>query len=267
MRVCILFTYFCILSFSAEAEDYTLARAREKALENSAAVRKAELSVRTASLDRVSAVADFFPSLSASGSMGAAYPKTVPTGEESGFDTSASVGLSANQTIFSGGSSRIIAMQQNTIQGMDAQEVFRAARLTVLADANTRYLAVLEKAQKKEAADKDLEAAGRRLELARARFETGRADRSELLQVESSYAAKDAAAVRARYEADISRRSFASLLGVSADFNLADLDEGEYTSLWETCAALSMNEIDGKAALLLKYGEDKNPDLLRKDLA
>ncbi|MDR3295893.1 MAG: TolC family protein, partial [Clostridiales Family XIII bacterium] len=91
LTVCILFTYFCILSFSAAAEDYTLARAREKALENSAAVRKAELSVRTASLDRVSATADFFPSLSATGSMGASYPKAAPA-DESGFDTSASVG-------------------------------------------------------------------------------------------------------------------------------------------------------------------------------
>jgi outer membrane protein TolC len=56
-------------------------------------------------------------------------------------------------------------------------------------------------------------------------------------------------------------------LGVAANFTLQDLDEGEYEALWKTCAALGMNEIDGKAALLLKYGEDKNPDLLRKDLA
>jgi outer membrane protein TolC len=254
-----------VAPLSAQPEILTLPRARELALQNSFAVKKAELAITSSGLDREALVSDFMPVLSAQGSLSAGYPVS-PMSDNSVFDTSAGYGVSLNQKIYSGGT-RINALRQNAVQALDVREALRSARLSVLGDTDTRYLGVLESLRKKEAADKDLEAAGRQLELAEALVSVGRLDGSGLLKARSSFASKRTAAVQARYDLVVSSRKLASHLGIAGEFAIAPLDEGVHAVLSELLAAMDMDRLDGLARELAARAGAGNPDLLRKDLA
>jgi outer membrane protein TolC len=258
MKKAVVFFLHTCLAGSLFAQTLTLPTARELALERSVSVKKAKLSIKSSLLDKEVLTSDFFPALSAQGSVSAS--------DNAISDTTASYGLSLNQKLYSGGT-RITALRQNAVESLDAQEVLRSARLEVLSDADERYLGVLEKQQKKDAAEKDLEASALQLELAEVKFSSGQLDRSGLLKAQSTFASKQAAAVQARYDLAVSKRKLSSLLGISSDFEIIPFKDDDYASLIELLGGMDPVRLDALSRELLARGRSQNPGLRRKDLA
>lgn len=255
--------FFAAILPTANAADVAtgsidLATARQTALAVSETIKQAELAVRTARLGETSAVAEFLPSASANGGL------SSPVGGSADFYVTPSVGVSVSQTLFSGGS-RTAALKSASTSVKKAEAALASARLSVIADVDTRYLDALQTKKNYEAALVDLEAANKRLDLAKAKKAAGALAEDEFLSTQSTWASKNTAAVQAKYAAEASRRKLASLL--KTDAAPVPLDDASFLPLLAAIQPLAAADLDGLVQKLYRAAQASNPDLLQKELA
>ena len=239
----------------------TLEEARSLALKTNKTVLKAELSIRSSLYDREAAVADFLPVLSATGSLGGSYPSV----SKDPLDTSSAVGLSLSQTLFAGGE-KIAALRKTGQLSLQAEAALKSTRIAALKDLDAQYLDVLEKQEKKAAADKDLEASTKQLEIAEAKYQANVLDKASFLESKSTLATKKTAAVQASYNLTVSRVKFASLVGLKDELSLAALDRAFFDSLGRFFRDLSIERVDALLDGFYRAGRLENPDLRQKEL-
>lgn len=160
-------------------------------------VRAAEADLAAATSDVGIETANLLPTVSLVGSLGqqAQHPRDLGEGSSTYFN----IGPSLHWPVFSGGSIRA------QIRGANARTDAAAARyekavLEALADSETaanRYAAARTALDERDTARARRAAA---LEMTRERFEKGDADKVEVLEAESTYAAADRARVGAAQE-------------------------------------------------------------------
>ncbi len=247
-----------LIAAGASAATMTLEEARKAALERSRAVARAEIAVRQAQLDEQAAAWNLGPSLSASASWSASVKDGAPAlGDPS-------LGLSASQTLFSGGSVTA-ALKIARLQTAEAEDSLRAARIAVLKEIDARFLDVLEKKRTYGAAAVAREAAEKQLDIARAKKEAGKLAEADYLQSQSTWATKRTSETQARWAVETSMKSLASYLGRAAE--PAELDEAVYSSLASSVVAAAGKDLDSFAAALYAKGRRADPDLAKLDAA
>lgn len=246
------------LAAAVAAAPVDLAAARETALRKSEPVRQAKLAADSAALSERSALADLFPSLSAGGGVSASSK------DWSAVEYVPSASLTANWTLFSGGTGRN-ALRSAALETAQAAEALRAARLAVVAETDARYLDALKTARTYETALKDLQAADRKLEIAAAKKEAGTLSEPDYLQTLASRATKRTAAVQAKWAAEASARKLSAYLGTAAE--ASPLDDAYYGDLARRVGERARNDPEALAKAFYALGRAADPDLRSKEAA
>lgn len=242
----------------AAAAPMTLAEARKAALEKSGAVAQAANAVGSARYGEISAKADFLPSVSASGSL------TASSSDWASISATPTAGLSASQTLFSGGT-RINALKSAELETKKTEEALRAARLGVIAETDARFLDALKTKRTYETALKDLEAAEKKLEIAQAKKTAGTLSETDFRSAQSSWAAKNTAAIQAKWAAAASSRKLGSYVGAAIE--PAALDDASYGALAKKVKEKAEADLDAFVAGLFAKGRAADPGLRQKAAA
>jgi len=250
---------FCFAGAAfAAAAPVSLAEARKIAIEKSQTVRQAEIGIASSKQSERSAFADFLPSLSANGGYSIAFPGG------SSVTATPSVGLSAGQTLFSGGA-KVNALKSARLQSAQAEETLRASRLSVIAETDARYLGALKAERTYETAVKDLEAAEKRLEIAKAKRAAGTLADTDYLQTQASWSTKRTAATQSKWAAEASRRKLDSYLGTNTE--IEPLDDAEYGALAAAVRKRAETDLDSLVKSLYAKGRAADPDMRKKEAA
>lgn len=243
---------------AADLPRIDLGAAREAALAASETMAQAQLAIRSSLLGEKSAKIDFLPSASANAGLSA------PIGGSEDFYATPSVGVSASATLYSGGA-RNAALKSAIVTTTKAEAALAAARLSVIAEADTRYLDTLETEQSYAAALADLEAADKRLELALGKKAAGALAEDEFLSTQSTWASKKTAAVQAKYAAAASRKKLAALLKTTAAPE--PLDDASFRPLIAAIQSRSEADLDSLIRKLYLAARSANPDLRQTELS
>jgi len=247
-----------VVAAGAGAVPVTLAEARKLAVEKSQTVAQAQLAVKSAKYGEISAQAEFLPSISGSGGLSAS------SADWAALTTTPSIGLSASQTLFSGGT-RINALKSAQFTTTQNIEALRAARLSVIAETDTRFLDALKTKRTYETSLKDLEAAEMKLEIAKAKKEAGTFAETDFLSTQSSWATKKTASVQAKWAAAASERKLDSYLGKTVES--IPLDDAEYGTLAKTVKEKAEADLDAFVKALYDKGRAADPGLRKKEAA
>jgi len=255
-----------LLSPLAHAEgELTLQRARELSLAGSATLRSAQLAVDGATLAAKAQGYAALPSLGASAGGSYDYGRLM-----AGQDTAASAAtgilqVSATQTVFDGGKNS--ALVKKTDLATDAaRESLRAARLSLIGQADAAFYALLGAAASVDAAQSDLDAALQRQSIAQAKIDAGILSRSDFLQTQADTAGYETSLILARKTLASAKSRLASLTGLPPATALAAVDFSSYESLLTRLGSLGEAGIDGLTASLTQLARGSSPTLRGYDL-
>ncbi len=231
---------------------------RARTLANSAAVKKAGITVDTALLVEKGQSYSVYPSISAQTGAGFSYGESVAG--------SFSLGLTVSEKIYDGGKSAILAAVA-ALATETARATARAAILSALQTADQAYFAVLEADASVEAASIDLEAGRTALGLAQGRFAAGIATKSEVLKAESDLAAKETSLAQARSTRKTAAARLASLTGLAPATVLQTVDFDGNEDLTRKIADLDEKSAESFIARLLAAATKNSPSLQADRLA
>ena len=241
-------------------EPLSLEQARRLVLANSAALRKAELAVETATLAEKAQAFKRLPSISAGA--GGTYDYSAAPADGLG----ASARLSVSQAVYDGG--KLASLSRSaSVAVRAAAEAARAVRVSLVGQADEAFYTALKAASSVEAAERDLEAAALRLGLAKARAEAGLIAGSDYLQAESEAAARETALIKARRALASARARLASMTGQSAAVEPEPVEFSAYDGLLARLSALDDGAVGGVSGELLAIAIEENPSLAGYALA
>ena len=239
-----------------QAQPLGLQKARELALAKSALLRKAQLAVDQAALVKKAQDYQFLPSLSASVGGSSGYG----SGESFADSLGSTAALSASATVFDGGNNAALSKKYD-LATQAAQESLRSQRITIIDSVDAAFFAVLEDMASLDAAASGQAAAKLRLQIAQAKSEAGALSKADLLETESEMASYESTLVTARKALASARAKLASLTGLPAPTELAQIDFASYDSLLAKLGSLDDKGIDTLVADLVAMSKASSPTL------
>ena len=177
-------------------------------IDESSAVKSAELAVRRAKLSEYYSWAGYLPGVSASYGYnwsGVELPEDLGALDE---ESSWSVGISANWTLFSG-TSRISSIKSSSSAYRAAQINLESVRRNLESNIRNKYRTLKEAEVRLRLADVRLEDAALNSSLFREKYELGDCTLLELLQAELSLREAEAEVVSARFDYNIAAAELA----------------------------------------------------------
>lgn len=247
----------------AEAEELSLAKAREAALANSRPLKEAGLTVDSALVAERKQGYSFLPSISASAGASASYSSASKASLSDSLGASAKVSVS--QSVWDGSALLLAAIDK--IATKSAREAARAAYFDALDSVDEAYFAVLEDEAIVEAAKSDLESARLGLFIAEAKLAAGTITKTDYLEAESEASAKETSLSQAGRDLSIASRKLASLTGLKLPLSLEKVDFGAYDGLIQRLSAYSEESADALAASLRQAAYAANPSLAESALS
>jgi len=243
-RIILIITLLGCLILGAETAEQTLSLtdARSIALQNNSDYQAQLQAVESAKWAKTQALSSFLPSLSLS----AAYlymdpAQTVTTGAGSitlnhDFRT---FGLSLSQPIFLGG--KIWQGYQIAKISFEMAELsLQNQKLTLLAEVDNRYLALLQTKSLLEMTEIDYQSARKNLEIAQLKFDSSLISKADYLKFQSRQASKEVSLLQAQAAMQLAQLNLRNYLGI------------EYMPLPE-----ALEGIDDDPGMLLLDGFDK----------
>ncbi|WP_158278661.1 TolC family protein [Rhodohalobacter mucosus] len=209
MRIILLtasLLFFPTLLFS-QVQTITIEDAIDIALENNYQLKQAENNLTLSRVQERSAIADFFPNLSASASRGRNIGRQFDntTGEFGDFTiNSFGAGLSSGLTIFNG-FSNINSLRAAQHETLSREEQLQRVRENIIFNTASRYLQYLLSQQLLEIAEETLQTSEQQLEQVRAQVEVGARPTVDLLNQESIVAGNELQVVNRRNDLNFSR--------------------------------------------------------------
>jgi outer membrane protein len=245
--------------FAGAGEALTLQRARALTLSRSATLRSALFAVDAASLAAQAQGYAALPSLAVSAGVAYGYPPTAAS-DQTGNSLDASAAISATMTVFDGGKTSAL-VEEYGVATEAARESLRSARVSLIGQADAAFFAVLEAQASVDAAASDLKAAESRQAVARAKIEAGSLSESAYLQSEADTAGYVTTLVLARKTLSSAKARMASLTGLPATTDLAQIDFSSYAGLLAKLSALDEAGIDALANEVLALAKANSPAL------
>lgn len=209
MRIILLTASLLILPslLFAQVQTITIEDAIDLALENNYQLKQAENNLTLSRVQERSAIADFFPNLSANASRGRNVGRQFDntTGDFGDFTiNSFSTGLNSSVTIFNGFNNinSLRAAQQETLS---REEQLQRVRENIIFNTSSRYLEYLLTQQLLEIAQETLQTSMQQLEQVRAQVEVGARPTVDLLNQESIVAGNELQVVNRRNDVNFIR--------------------------------------------------------------
>ena len=263
--VCVVCGYLLILclflfsGLSVFAQTLNLEQARALALANSRSLAKHELAIRTSILDERNQLFSMLPKVSADYNISSYYLRDwVFKNPVETFSAGAS--FSVTQIIFQGGKGFI----QKAISAIAVENVRLDALseyFNVLDTADNAYYAVLEAAAALEAEESSLQAATLGLSIAEVRQSNGIINRGDYLKALADKEARENSRNQARRALALSMTKFKSLIGISENVELEQIDFSAYEDLLERLSNISDEEADALYGRLWKIVASDSPSL------
>lgn len=190
-----------------QMQTITIEDAIDLALENNYQLKQAENNLTISRVQERSAIADFFPNLSANASggrnIGRQFDNT--TGDFGDFTiNSFSTGLSSNVTIFNG-FSNINSLRAAQSETLSREEQLQRVRENIIFNTASRYLQYLLSQQLLDISEETLQTSLQQLEQVRAQVEVGARPTVDLLNQESIVAGNELQVVNRRNDLNFSR--------------------------------------------------------------
>jgi outer membrane protein TolC len=246
---------------SLHAEELTLEKAKEIALNNNPELLAQQQAKESANWEAKNALMGFAPSANLSGNytkFEPPYPPMAPGAGEQ--EDSKSYGFSINQPIFNGGKIWYgYKMQKDAAHIADYN--LQSQILSTIADVESKYFSVLENKRLLQIAQKDLEASRKHLEIAKVRYDTGTLSKGDYLNMQSQTASKEVTLIQMQNYYEISKIDLANFLQVAPDFTLNEVNVESYTSQLEDIQSMSVEEIETLKKKVIQTGLEENPTL------
>lgn len=214
-----------------QARTLTIEDAIEIALENNYQLKQAENNLTLSRAQERSALADFFPNLSANASRGRNVGRQFDntTGDFGDFTiNSFSTGLNSSVTIFNG-FNNINSLRASRHETLSRQELLQRVRESIIFNTSSRYLQYLLSQQLLEIAEETLDTSQQQLEQVRAQVEVGARPTVDLLNQESIVANNELQVVNRRNDVNFSRLQLVRTLQIDPlgeyQFVTPELDE------------------------------------------
>jgi outer membrane protein len=257
MAMAILFISALAAPAAKADEALTLQKARELALSRSSTLRKAELTVDSASLAARAQGFAVLPSLSASASGSLDYTgATASLSDAAG----ASAKLSASETLFDSGRTPALVKKYG-LATEAAREALRGTRVSLVGDADAAFFSTLEAAASVDAASSDLDAAKLRLEIAQAKADAGALSKADYLQTQAESSSYETALSNARKTLASARAKLASLTGLPPSTALQRIDFASYDAVMRKLSALDDAATDRLASDIADMARKNSPAL------
>lgn len=261
-RLIVLSALLWIPALTAAAVDaasgsISLEEARAQALARSTTLSQAANRLAMAANSEGIALSSFFPQLTAGVSLNTNAAELLEGTSEP------KLSLVASQNLVSSGS-RWFTLKGARLATRQEAASLAASRLSVLAELEENWFAVLNAEDKLAVAELKQESAQRALELAEKREAMGLSPRSTLLQARSKAASAHSEALEARFTLQNSQKALERLLGEAPP--LLERDTASDTRI---CTFITDNEarIDELSRELLGIAADREPGMIAKKLA
>ena len=185
--------FLTLLSHASFAQQMTLLECMEYALENSLTIQQNENSLSNAQLEYKAAIAEFFPTMSASTSASLSFGRAIDPANNA-YTTittfSNSYGASVSVPIFS--ARRLInSLKQAKLSREISQSTLETARENVTREVMSCYFDVVYYIGLVDIAEQRLKASQRSLELIKTQFELGQRSRADMQEVEATVASNE----------------------------------------------------------------------------
>ena len=185
--------FLTLLSHTSFAQQMTLLECMEYALENSLTIQQNENSLSNAQLEYKAAIAEFFPTMSASTSASLSFGRAIDPANNA-YTTittfSNSYGASVSVPIFS--ARRLInSLKQAKLSREISQSTLETARENVTREVMSCYFDVVYYIGLVDIAEQRLKASQRSLELIKTQFELGQRSRADMQEVEATVASNE----------------------------------------------------------------------------
>ena len=216
---------FCCMAGAAAQEKLSLTQAecRQMALQNNEDLRKSDITLRKAQLDKGIAFRAYLPKLDGMVSGTYMFPDMNLMGTELQMHGMYMAGLSVTQPLYAGG--RIVAGNKLARIGQEsAAETLRKTRMEVLAEADKAYwtyIAVGRKVRMLEAYRTQMDTLYRQVETA---VQAGMGTDNELLRIRTKRSEISYQLQKARNGADLCRLSLCHVLGQPMDTEIVATD-------------------------------------------
>jgi outer membrane protein len=241
----------------------TLDEAKQMALKSNSRYLAAKNAYDSARWSKTQAFSSLLPSLSATGS----YVYMDPATEiQTGMSTITlnhdirSGALTLSQPIFLGGklwqAYRITAISADM-----AKLSLENMRLTILAETESKYLAVLQLQELQSIAEKDLQSSEQTLEIAQVRFDNGTLSRGDLLKIQAKQASKQVALIQAQTAYELAWQDFVSSIFLDKNETLEPVSLANEEALIDTLTNWIDWDSEDFTARALDYARNHNLSL------
>jgi outer membrane protein TolC len=265
MKKKVLLCLFLFSGLSVFAQTLNLEQSRSLALAASRSLAKYEMAIRTSILDERNQFYSMLPSVSADYSVSSYYLKDWEV--KNPVDTlSAGATFSVTQILFQGGKSFI----QKAISAIATESVRLDALgeyFNVLDAADSAYYAVLEAAATLEAEESSLQAATLGLSIAEVRQSNGIINRGDYLKALADKETRENSRNQARRALALSMTKFKSLVGISENVELEQIDFSAYEELLLRLSGISDEEAGALYEQLWKIIAADSPSLAKAALS
>ncbi len=206
---------------------YTLLTTIDDALNNNLNLQSSQKDVELSNQDVKSAVSNYIPSVTASGTGTYIDPDLaeVSNGQNPEFSTTGNITL--QQTIFSEAANANISIQKSLLKAQEAN--FNATELDLIFDAANVYFNALILKANLQIQSRNLDLTKRNLEIATQNFEAGQAGKSDVLRFRSQMAQNTQSMVEAVNQLEQGFISFNQVLnnptGMEIDVEDVDMDD------------------------------------------
>ncbi len=244
----LLFTLFGVLASQAQEKKWTLRECVEYAIENSISIKQSELDLETATLDRLTALGNFVPDVSGSGTLSSntganinPVTNTFETTTFSSFTTGVNVGL----TLFDG-LRNLRQLQRAKLNKLLSQYNLGKSKDDIALFVANGYLQVLVNKESLKVIEKQHEITLEQLKRTKDLVDAGVLPQGDLLEIEATSADELTRIVQAENAVLIARVSLAQTLLIQ-EYENFDIAEQEYLVPSAEILTKSIDEIRSTA--------------------
>ena len=179
------------------------------ALENKAAVKRAEQDTKIAQLNRVSAIGMLLPTVRASNS----FSETTYGNSSLSTSENYGAGISLNQNLFNSGNNARNVRQSNN-NYLIAKENERQSKSRIISNVYTYYYQFLKNKELFTIAEKNLELSSRQLELVERRYNLGSVSKTDYLKASVQYGTARSTLLSRKLNRDNSEQTLKNSMGL-----------------------------------------------------
>ncbi|MDG5490690.1 TolC family protein [Psychroserpens sp. SPM9] len=268
-KIVSIFIVLVTISLQAQNKKWTLIECVEYALENNISVKQSELDVESADIDRLTAIGNFLPSLSAgagvSENTGLSFNPVTNNAQTTTF-LSANGSINIGYTLFDG-LRNIRTVQRAKISKLASQYRLDKMKDDISLFVANGYLQVILNKANLEVLKSQNEVTLEQIERTQQLVDAGSLPRGDLLEIKATDASEKQAIINAENSVTISLISLAQLLLIK-DYENFDIEDEGYDIVDAGIASKDISEILAKAKETrseIKIAE-QNVALAQKDL-